>query len=586
MKKLVREFRTRFKNITLTRKLLFVYVVFAGFFFAVSIFAFQVSMNVFERKLYQNSIQELDYYVQNVRESIDGVENSSLEMLLDSKLQDILINMQELSPGTLEYNQLLTNIRWNLVSAKNVKSDVQTVYYIDPYGTRVESGATPWELSDEVIENFRTVIAKSNGEAVFYGPSRDCKYLLCGRKILNWTDTSLDNLGTLILVCDIESIIGENKKQLAAEHAELFVYTDDYMIYRDMDEENKFQFLPKAGEGQGYDVLRYRGERYFMCYFNSPEDGWMYVNFFPYSDVYGQIAWVRNVALLIFFVAFIMLLQLNHKIAGIITRPLESLIQSMKVAETGDFKGAMRVPMEEDRKDEVGILTQEFQLMLDTIDVLLRENYEKQLLLKDTKYKMLQAQINPHFLYNTLNAIHWMIRAEENEKAGRMIVDLGTLLRSSFNEDPHITVEEEVDVLKCYIGIQQCRYEDRAKFTVKLEGRPGKYVMPRMTLQPLVENAILHGADVMNTICCIDTTVTEEADSILFEIKDNGPGMEPRQLEAVRNFTVKPKGHGIGIKNIYERLSITYGTFEFRIDSKPKEGTVIRIRVPKQMTEE
>lgn len=78
MKKLVREFRTRFKNITLTRKLLFAYVVFAGFFFAVSIFAFQVSMNVFERKLYQNSIQELDYYVQNVRESIDGVRTAAL----------------------------------------------------------------------------------------------------------------------------------------------------------------------------------------------------------------------------------------------------------------------------------------------------------------------------------------------------------------------------------------------------------------------------------------------------------------------------------------------------------------------------
>ena len=199
---------------------------------------------------------------------------------------------------------------------------------------------------------------------------------------------------------------------------------------------------------------------------------------------------------------------------------------------------------------------------------------------------MLQAQINPHFLYNTLNAIHWMIRAKKNDAAGKMIVELGTLLRASFDENLYTTVEKEIDMVRSYIEIQRYRYEDRAEFSVKTVGRPGEYVMPRMTLQPLVENAIFYGADVMTEICCIDITVTEEEESILFEVKDSGPGIRKEDLEKVRNFTVQPKGHGIGIKNIYERLRVTYDKFDFTIDSEEGKGTAIRIRVPKQKAEE
>lgn len=322
-----------------------------------------------------------------------------------------------------------------------------------------------------------------------------------------------------------------------------------------------------------------------MCYLSTSENGWMYVNFFPYSDVYGQIERVRNLALCSFCVVFVLLLFLIHRISEIITRPLETLVRSMQVVETGDFESAKQIPMDAEREDEVGLLTKEFRVMLDQIDVLVKENYEKQFLLKDTKYKMLQAQINPHFLYNTLNVIHWMIRAKENEKASRMIVELGALLRASFNENPYITVEEEIGMLENYLKIQRYRYEDRADFAVEKNGNPGKYIMPRMTLQPLVENAIFYGADQMEDVCHIKITITEEENNILFEVKDNGPGMTEEELEGVRKFTVKPKGHGIGIKNICERLNITYEAFQFQIESKVGKGTLIRIRVPKLRTE-
>lgn len=583
MQKINEWWRTKFKNITLTRKMLLVYAVFAGFFFGVSILAFQGSTDVFEKKLYDNSIRELDYYAKDVKDSLQRVSDRSYEMLLDSELQSILGKLQQTKPETLEYNQLLTSIRWSLVNDKNLKSDIQTIYYIDNYGNTVESGQAAWEIPEEEKDVFMQKIRDSNGEAVFYGPTKKCKYLLCGRKMLNWQDMSLENMGTLMLVCDVGQMIERDKKLLEAEHASMFVYTDDHMIYQDIEE--SLPPLPQNKDGQGHKVLNYQGERYFMCYLSTSENGWMYVNFFPYSDVYGQIERMRNLALCSFCVVFVLLLFLIHRISEIITRPLETLVRSMQVVETGDFESAKQIPMDAEREDEVGLLTKEFRVMLDQIDVLVKENYEKQFLLKDTKYKMLQAQINPHFLYNTLNVIHWMIRAKENEKASRMIVELGALLRASFNENPYITVEEEIGMLENYLKIQRYRYEDRADFAVEKNGNPGKYIMPRMTLQPLVENAIFYGADQMEDVCHIKITITEEENNILFEVKDNGPGMTEEELEGVRKFTVKPKGHGIGIKNICERLNITYEAFQFQIESKVGKGTLIRIRVPKLRTE-
>jgi two-component system sensor histidine kinase YesM len=413
-----------------------------------------------------------------------------------------------------------------------------------------------------------------------YGPTEEYPYLLCGQDILKSLDMSLDNLGTVVLICDIGKIITKYKENLEAPNANLFVYSENNIIYQDM-EEGKRPNLPAFQKGQGYQIVQYQGERYFMCFLNSRPTGWMYVNFFPYSDIYGQLLSVRYMMLICFATAFVLILIIMNRVSVAITKPLEQLTESMQIVETGDFQGAKLILVELGRQDEVGLLTREFKVMLDKIDFLIHENYEKQILLKETKYQMLQAQINPHFLYNTLNALHWMVRAGRNENAGKMIVELGVLLRSTFVNAPYALVDEEIRMVKSYIVIQKFRYQNRAEFEVNTEGRLENYMVPRMILQPLVENAIYYGVDNSAQKCLVQLWAVEETDTILFVVEDTGPGMEKEELEKVRNFTVKPKGYGIGIKNIYERLKITYEKFEFSIDSQVGVGTKIQIRIPK-----
>jgi two-component system sensor histidine kinase YesM len=382
------------------------------------------------------------------------------------------------------------------------------------------------------------------------------------------------------LICDIGKIITKYKENLEAPNANLFVYSENNIIYQDM-EEGERPNLPAFQKGQGYQIVQYQGERYFMCFLNSRPTGWMYVNFFPYSDIYGQLLSVRYMMLICFATAFVLILIIMNRVSVAITKPLEQLTESMQIVETGDFQGAKLILVELGRQDEVGLLTREFKVMLDKIDFLIHENYEKQILLKETKYQMLQAQINPHFLYNTLNALHWMVKAGRNENAGKMIVELGVLLRSTFVNAPYALVDEEIRMVKSYIVIQKFRYQNRAEFEVNTEGRLENYMVPRMILQPLVENAIYYGVDNSAQKCLVQLWAVEETDTILFVVEDTGPGMEKEELEKVRNFTVKPKGYGIGIKNIYERLKITYEEFEFSIDSRVGVGTKIQIRIPK-----
>lgn len=219
--------------------------------------------------------------------------------------------------------------------------------------------------------------------------------------------------------------------------------------------------------------------------------------------------------------------------------------------------------------------------MLTRINELIRENYEKQLLLKDTSYRMLRAQINPHFIYNTLNTINWMVKWKKNEEVGKLIIQFGNLLRTAFAEDPFSTVEEELASAEGYMAIQAYRYKGRGEFRAEKSGNLERYLTPRMILQPLVENCICHGIEESLEICTVRVSVRETEDSIVYEVSDTGPGMDAAILQAVRDGTVKPKGNGIGLANIRERLRLMFEESSFTVDSAPGRGTTVRIRIPK-----
>ena len=566
-----------FENAKLQRKLAILYGVITGIFLVVTVFIMHYVMDMYNKKLYEKSQQELDYFTQNVNDEVNAVFDQSYTLAVDTEIQTILAEMAALGPSW-EYIQKQEKLRFILQSEIKPDSPLKCIIYTDKNKIRMEEGISFGTIPEELYDGFIKKIHEAKGAAVMQSPTKEYPYLMIGRDVRNRLDMSLDDLGTLLFICDTAELIQKYEDNLEAEHAALFVYSEDGSVYKGAEMKPE---LPSLEKDMGYQIIRHQDEKYFMCYQKSEETGWMYVNIFPYSDFLKQIRRIRQVIVIGFATAFMAAMVLMNWLTHVITKPLEELTASIQIVETGDFKGAKQRIGENQRKDEVGLLTDEFLLMLDKIDLLIYENYEKQLLLQETKYKMLQAQINPHFLYNTLNAINWMVKAGSSEKAGKMVVELGQLLRASFAANPYATANEEIHMVESYIEIQKIRYQNRADFMVKTSGNLENYMVPRMILQPLVENSINYGADCTLSVCHIFVSACEQKDQLKFTVEDDGPGMSEEELQAVRTFTIQPKGHGIGLKNIYERLQIIYDDFSFEIWSKEGNGTRVEICVPK-----
>ena len=579
MKALIRFWYGRYRDLRLAEKMIIVYALMLGLCALISVAALQVSFTIYDEKLYEKSLQELDFFTQEVNRSIDAAEEVSYRAAMEASIQEQLTKMQSLKASPADYAYEAYQLRDLLSNELADSSLVSNILYTDGGSTHFVVGTATGTIRSDLFHSLLERFHKARGACVMQQPTAEYPYLLLGRDIRKYLDASLDYLGSIILTCDISGVIEKNIDSLEAESASLCVYSGQDTIYES--QEHMRERLPALEGESGHQILAGQGGKYFLCYVKSSKTGWIYVNIFPYSEIYGQNQSLRYLMiggfLLLFFASALILKKLAH----LTLQPLERLTESMQIVETGDFAQARRFLGNSTQKDEIGQITQEFGIALDKINHLIHENYEKQLLLQDTKYKMLQAQINPHFLYNTLNSIHWMIRSGKNEEAAKMTVALGTILRAAMSGRPYVTIDEELDNLKKYITIQEYRYKSRIRFSLVCEAT-GTCLIPHMTLQPLVENAIYHGAERMLTPCVISAEVREADGFIILSVSDNGPGMSQEELAAVRSFTVEAKGHGIGLKNIYERLRMAFGQqMDFRISSSCESGTVVTIKIPK-----
>ena len=236
---------------------------------------------------------------------------------------------------------------------------------------------------------------------------------------------------------------------------------------------------------------------------------------------------------------------------------------------------------------EVQELSASFSHMVGRIQQLMVTVRQEEVNLRKTELKALQAQINPHFLYNTLDSIAWMCEQGQNADAVRMVHALARLFRISISKGHElIPIAREIEHAESYLQIQKYRYKNR--FTYHFEVDPGclDSLCNKITLQPIIENAINHGLDLMVEEGHITVQVCPDGEDILFRVRDDGVGMTPEQVAAILNKGPSDRT-GIGIKNVNDRLKIYFGKqYGLRIDSVPDEGTCVEIRMPKVQQED
>ena len=260
-------------------------------------------------------------------------------------------------------------------------------------------------------------------------------------------------------------------------------------------------------------------------------------------------------------------------------RPLRGLASGMESFESGADHFAYK-PVGGTR--EVQELSDSFEHMVLRIQELMTTVREEEINLRKTELKALQAQINPHFLYNTLDSIAWMCEQGRNADAVRMVHALARLFRISISRGHElIPIAKEIEHAESYLQIQMYRYKNQFTYDFDVDPDCLGYYCNKITLQPIIENSINHGLDLMVDEGRIDVLVRQDGDDIVFSVRDNGVGMSEEQIEAIMQHGPTDRT-GIGIKNVNDRLKIYFGkSYGLHITSEPDIGTCVEIRMPK-----
>ncbi len=262
-----------------------------------------------------------------------------------------------------------------------------------------------------------------------------------------------------------------------------------------------------------------------------------------------------------------------------ISRPIEALRRSVQAIEGGNFDIDITV----NSTDEVNGLAQDFNIANKKIKELIEQNvrtYEEK---RKHELKALQAQINPHFLYNTLDSIIWMIECGENKDAINMTSTLAKFFRLGISKGGDIiTVQDEIDHLNCYLTIQKMRYKDSLDYLVDVDPDVLSCRTLKLLIQPLVENAIYHGLKTQDRIGMVKVVGYKERDDLVFKVIDNGKGMTNQELSDIFIARSNSKGSGgIGVKNVRDRIQLYFGaSFGVSFESVKGEGTTATIRLP------
>ncbi|WP_130860406.1 cache domain-containing sensor histidine kinase [Gracilibacillus phocaeensis] len=315
---------------------------------------------------------------------------------------------------------------------------------------------------------------------------------------------------------------------------------------------------------------------YFIAFDQSEETGWSVVGLVPADEITEGLWEVQKILLIIVIVWVILTIFLSSKITKSVTDPLMELITTMKTVEKGDF--SVRVNLKQNR--EIQSISNSFNRMIYKINELIKQVYEREMKEKQAELKALQAQINPHFLYNTLDTLYWMLYVKGEEKIGGLIVSLSSMLRYSIgNESSLVLLKQEVDNMQNYINLQSARTGDSIDFEFHMEERLEHAKVLKLMLQPIVENAVHHGLEERDGKGRIVISIREEQGNLILIVEDNGIGIAKTQIESFQK--EQQINGGIGLHNVDERIKLTFGSaYGINIESRLGEGTKVTIRLP------
>lgn len=590
-----------YRNISIKKKLLLVLyiqilipLVFIGFF------SFKSSEEIITNKSLSYSKDILSLIELRLQDTVRNLNIISQDLSSDESIYEALMNDDSNNINMLYSYEVGSKLNNVFLNAVMTRTEIQSMCIVTNkkrffiYDNNNNSDGS--NIKSIVLQKYTEITksaAQANGKAVWFFNTKNGvvqnSYLV--RMIYN--RDNYKEIGLLVVEINMEffDFVLQGLESEVMQNTTILSSDNEIIIYKNKAALDKFKKVIQDIPNEKNSFVD-KKNNIFVAHTYLSEPRWRIVTYIPLNQLYSDVETLRDRIILLCMGSILILSVVSVFMSFDMIKPINQLVKAMKGMNIDNISDSY---IEIERKDELGFLHKTFNNMAKEIDHLVTWIYREQITRKEAELKALQSQINPHFLFNTLESINWMAQLNNVPEISSTVSDLSTLLEASIGRDDRlITIEEEFMYIDKYIALLKRRFEDRITLNKEVDPKVLYIKIPRLLIQPLIENAVYHGVENSRGKGIITLTASIREDLMIIEVIDNGNGISTDELVKLNkglemdNDTYfkslsNKKNKSIGIDNVNRRIKLFYGEkYGINLESKLNIYTKVSVTLPAQ----
>lgn len=545
----------------------------------------------------------------NLNTTLNSYMDILYQIYTDDEIIELVNKINQKTESAMEISLLrdrlskLTNSKEGIRSIALLCANGKTAFYDTLTASSLDSS---WMDKNFNKSEFYSDIARSKGSVLiptaFAAQLGDKKYYLfhIANKMVDFNDIRKDPIGVIVIsidediiyrACNEAETITQSRKGVKSVNfivdskGQVISFPDKQYIGTKIPEDTTVSYnsgVHKYSELVS-NVSLFRGNSIITNELADEKTGWTLVNAVDQSYLFDKVYMTQSLTILFGIFTLLFSIVVIFYVLRNFSKSMGKILHAMKTAQEGEL--SVRVELDDDG-DEMSAIAARFNKMIYKINQLVEEVRAATFKQKEAEIRALEAQINPHFLYNTLDAINWMAIEKDEHEISNMLKSLAQILRYSVNKSNSIVkLREEIEWLKKYIYLQQTRFNYSFECHMDVDEKVLDCNIHKLLFQPFIENVIIHGFEGLKSGGILKIGIKDMDETIQITIEDNGKGIDEETVEALnsaRNIGIETKGSGLGVKNVFNRIKMYYGqNGSWKVSSNLGEGTVIYLNIPK-----